>query len=134
MLELRKSTAEALGQMGPAAKSAIPRLRRCRRGRGRRGTQVAADALGCVGFQAAVSSSVVVTLKDKQIRLMAARALAGIGSSAESAIPALRRLRCGTAPLIESGWWAMRGPRKCVSSAGDRVGHAGCRRGPGAPG
>ena len=103
-VQLRKSAAEALGQIGPAAKSAIPRLVAALEDEDDETREWAADALGYIG--PAAVQLFVVALKDKRIGLLAARALAGIGSSAESAIPALvAALKHGAAKKMR--WWAI---------------------------
>ncbi len=91
--EVRRSAAGALGEMGPAAASAVPCLRKALRGEGG-GWWVAADAIGKIGGPDAVPALVeALESKDDDVRLTAIKRLGELGGVASSAAKALEKAR-----------------------------------------
>lgn len=118
---MRTSAAQALGQIGPEAKTAVPALAELLKDAESYVRSTAAGALGQIGPEAkGAVSGLIELLKDTEswVRSNALDTLGKIGPEAKPAVPALVKL------LKES-----RGehPRHRVRNPRDR---SGCRRGP----
>jgi HEAT repeat protein len=91
--EVRRSAAAALGNLGPAAVSAVPALRQAMRGEGG-GWWVAADAIGKIGGPDAVSALVeALESKDGDVRLTAIKRLGALSGAAVAAAKVLEKAR-----------------------------------------
>jgi HEAT repeat protein len=92
----QQAAAEALGQMGTAARPALPDLRKALQRADPGLIVAAARALWQIGRQAEAAVSALVAAlpaADDQTRLAAVQALGQIGPPARAALPALRRAR-----------------------------------------
>lgn len=90
--QLRVESAHALGEIGPAAKDAVPVLLETVKARESALRGYSAKALGCIGPDAAAAVkplAVLVRDSDPAVRLQAARALGAIKSSDAESIEAL---------------------------------------------
>jgi HEAT repeat protein len=87
----RAQAAEALGELGPRAKDAIPALARALRDEYEQVRRGAAASLAAIGADQSAIPDLVVALKDvdAEVRESAARALGSAGSQARAAVPSL---------------------------------------------
>jgi HEAT repeat protein len=88
----RADAAQALGQLGPDAKPALPALLLALRDEGEWVRERALEAILAIGPDPRAVESLVTGLKDsdEQVRELSAKALGKIGTAARKSIPALR--------------------------------------------
>jgi RNA polymerase sigma factor (sigma-70 family) len=90
----QRSVAWSLGEIGPAAKAAIPALRAALKEDGKGGWYVAADALAKIGGAEVVPILMeALTNPDGDIRLTSMRGLGNLGAVARPALMALEKAR-----------------------------------------
>jgi hypothetical protein len=88
----RRGAAIALGQIGPAAKDAVPALIEVLKDKDDRVRNYAASALGKIGPAAVPALMEALKDKDINVRNAAVRALGQIGPAAKAAVPSLKAM------------------------------------------
>src|SRR5262249_48219681 len=118
--KVRKKAAESLGDLGPAAKSAVPDLVKAMKDTDPTVSWAAIDALGQIGPDAAAAvPALIEALKEASTRGAAVDALGQLGSKARDAVPALEKVLKGDDVSIR---WA-------TASALVRIGGPGVKAG-----
>jgi HEAT repeat protein len=99
----RANAAEALGDLGPAAKAAVPSLMIAMRDEAEAVREQATLALVEIGADKSAVPALTGAVQDSDavVRAAAASALAGIGSGARSALPALIEALRDHDPIVQ---------------------------------